>query len=296
MSFDARIPEYLRRVESALDRWLPVPAGEEGQLYEGMRYSVLGGGKRIRPLLVYATGEVLGIEAKELDGPAAAVELVHAYSLVHDDLPAMDDDELRRGKPTTHRAFGEATAILVGDALLTLAFNILSTDQQMSAPPAARLNMIGELSNACGYRGLAGGQMIDLTAEGRRLSADEIERMHLMKTAVLIKASVMMACHACSNLDGSDKERFATFGTSIGLAFQIRDDVLDIEGPTEIIGKQQGADEAKDKATFPAIFGIDEAKRQAEVNYEQALDALAPFAKRSEPLRTMADYILRRDR
>jgi farnesyl diphosphate synthase len=295
MAFDSCVNTYTEQVEQTLDRWLPARNKPPARLHEAMRYSVLGGGKRIRPLLIYATGEVLGVPPEQLNGPAAAMELIHAYSLVHDDLPAMDDDNLRRGKPSTHKAYGEATAVLVGDALQALAFFILAADDRMVADSVARMRTVGSLAAACGSLGMTGGQALDLAAEGATLSVAELEAMYTMKTGVLIRTSILMAGHSCLDLADDAFQRLDGFGKAIGLAFQIRDDILDIEGETEIIGKQQGADNARGKATYPAQFGAAAAKRRANELYAEAMDDLAYFGKQAEPLRWMSNYIIRRE-
>ncbi|MFN2300938.1 MAG: polyprenyl synthetase family protein [Gammaproteobacteria bacterium] len=287
MDFSDRVGEYQARVEAAMDRWLPDPDVSPARLHQAMRYAVLGGGKRVRPLLIYATGETLGIPAAQLDSAAAAVEMIHAYSLIHDDLPAMDDDDLRRGRPTCHRAFDEATAILAGDALQALALEVLAAD--------AHLTMVGLLARASGSRGMAGGQALDLDAEGQLLTLEELEAVHALKTGALIVASVLLAADAAADLAPEHRDALARFGTAIGLAFQIRDDILDVEGDTAVLGKQQGADARLAKSTFPALLGLDGAKRRVEEAKADALAALAPFGDDAEPLRWLASYIVDRN-
>jgi farnesyl diphosphate synthase len=259
-----RIAGYQARVERALDRWLPAPAVEPRRLHEALRYSVLGNGKRLRPILVYTTGEALGLALDQLDGPAAAVELIHAYSLVHDDLPAMDDDDLRRGRPTCHRAFDEATAILVGDALQVLAFKILASDVTMRATSDARTRMIDVLADASGTAGMAGGQAIDLAAVGRSMSVAELEAMHKLKTGALIEASVRLAALGAAHLSEKKSAALKRYAERVGLAFQIQDDILDVEGDAETLGKATGADSARHKPTYPSIVGMANAKRRAQ--------------------------------
>ncbi|MGH8458821.1 MAG: polyprenyl synthetase family protein, partial [Nevskiales bacterium] len=225
MSFAEDLPAYLARVERALEDWLPAADHKPERLHEAMRYSVLGGGKRMRPTLLYATGEVLHIPPERLDGPAAAVEMIHAYSLVHDDLPAMDNDDLRRGRPTCHKAFDDATAILAGDALQALAFRVLAWDSAMAVSDGQRIAMIRLLADACGSLGMAGGQAIDLSATGRRLSVPEVEEMHRLKTGALIHASVMLAAHAAPQIDDAERLALDQYAQAIGLAFQIQDDI-----------------------------------------------------------------------
>lgn len=294
MTFDEITRDWLLRIDAKLDQVLPPATQPPQRLHQAMRYSVLGGGKRIRPVLVYATGTALGIPASELDGVAAAIELMHCFSLVHDDLPAMDDDDLRRGQPTTHRAFDEATAILAADALQPVAFDLLATDNTMRCPPEARLRIIHLLADACGSIGMTGGQSIDLDAEGKRLSATELENMYNLKTGRLLRASVLAAAH----YGGSNQQELARlqrFIDAAGLAFQIRDDVLDIEGSTEVIGKQQGSDIDRDKATWPALFGLPASHAKTQELLQVSLAEIAHMGPEAEPLRIIASYIVNRE-
>ena len=281
-----------RRCEGTLEALLPPTEIEPSRLHEAMRYAALGAGKRIRPLLCYAAGEALGVSAGLLDRPAAAVELIHAYSLVHDDLPAMDDDDLRRGRPTCHKAFDEATAVLVGDALQTLAFQTLAEAEDLAAP--ARVAMVSALALASGSRGMAGGQALDLAAEGKRLDRAMLEHIHIHKTGALIRAAVQMAILADGPLDAELAERLDRYAKCIGLAFQIQDDVLDVEGDAAATGKTSGRDQALDKATYPSIVGLTEAKELAATLTADALDALAPLPARADPLRWIASALIRR--
>jgi len=290
--FGDRVDGYRERVESHLDRIIPAATRIPEQLHAAMRYAVLNGGKRVRPLLVYAAGECVGVEAKRLDGPAAAIELIHAFSLIHDDLPAMDDDDLRRGMPTVHREFSEATAILAGDALLPLAFSAIVDDRHIPDPQKAALASL--IARASGSLGMTGGQAIDLASEGRRLAIDELERMHNLKTGALIHASVMAAVALNDRLVAEERDAMDRFGRSIGLAFQIRDDLLDVEGLTETLGKNAGSDELHGKATWPALFGVDESHRRCDDLLAGSLDCLAAFGERAEALRWLADYIVAR--
>jgi geranylgeranyl pyrophosphate synthase len=284
---------WTERVESKLDAVLPGADRQPQVLHEAMRYSVLGGGKRIRPLLVYATGISLGADEARLDAPAAAIELIHAFSLVHDDLPAMDDDDLRRGRPTTHKAFDEATAILAADALQPLAFRVLATDQQLQASAAVRLRLIELLADACGSLGMTGGQYIDLGAEGRKLSAAQLENMYRLKTGCLLEVSVMSgACAA--GADENTGQQLQRYVDDLGLAFQIRDDILDVEGATEVIGKQQGADIKRDKATWPALFGMEAAKKKSADLLDSALAEIESLGPTAGPLREIGKYIVSR--
>ena len=285
---------HQQRVSAALDHWLPQNTVLPQRLHEAMRFSVLNGGKRVRPVLVYAAGHALGVPAQQLDGPACALELIHAYSLVHDDLPAMDNDELRRGKPTCHIAFDEATAILAGDALQSLAFYILAHDPDMVQEPSSRVKMIEVLANASGSRGMAGGQAIDLAHTGKEISLVELENMHIHKTGALIRASVQLGALSQRNVELDVLEKLDHYGKCIGLAFQIQDDILDVESDTQTLGKTQGADMALNKPTYPAIVGLKQAKDMASDLVDQALQSLQEFNHLADPLRGIAQYIISR--
>jgi geranylgeranyl pyrophosphate synthase len=282
------------RVEQALQRWLPDAGTPPSRLHEAMRYAVLAGGKRVRPILVYGTGQALGLPVAQLDGPACAVELIHAYSLVHDDLPAMDDDDLRRGRPTCHRAYDEATALLVGDALQTLAFYVLAHDDTLACGAAARLRMVEALALASGSRGMAGGQAIDLAAVGQQLDLAELEHMHIHKTGALIRASVRLAVLCAETVEAAVADGLDHYAKCIGLAFQIRDDILDVEGDTATLGKPQGSDAALEKPTYPALIGLAESKRLAAELCADAVASLDRLDARAEPLRQLARYIVSR--
>ena len=290
----ARLEEYQARIEQVLDRCLLLPDSGTARLRDGMRYSVLGGGKRLRPVLVYTTGQSLGAPLEQLDVPAAAVELVHVYSLVHDDLPAMDDDDLRRGRPTCHRAFDEATAILVGDALQALAFDVLANDVVGASPPAARLAMMRILARASGTSGMAGGQAIDLASVGQTLTATAVENMHRRKTGALIECSVLLGATAAGVAPGPELDALEQFGADVGLAFQIQDDILDIEGETAVIGKSAGADIARNKPTYPSTVGLPAARARAQELCEGAIAALAPLGARAEALAELARFVVNR--
>ncbi len=257
-----------------------------------MRYAVLSGGKRVRPLLVYATGECLGVDIDLLDAPAVAIELIHAFSLVHDDLPAMDDDDLRRGKPTVHKQFDEATAILAADALQPLAFSVLANMENV--PAGTRAGLVQLVAGACGSTGMTGGQSIDLAAEGVSLTADELEHMYSLKTGALIYAAITSACLLAEDLPATDSDALEKFSRTIGVAFQIKDDILDVEGETEVIGKPAGSDESLQKATYPALFGIDASRQRCDELLDGALAHLEPFADRAASLRWLARYIVER--
>ena len=281
------------RVNAALERWLPDPQRPPERLHEAMRYAVLGSGKRLRPALVYAAGEALGAPAEALDPPACAVELIHAYSLVHDDLPAMDDDDLRRGSPTCHRRFDEATAILAGDALQALAFDLVTGDAAATTAPALRARMAGTLAAAAGAEGMAGGQAFDLFACGHAATLDELERMHRYKTGALIRASVLLGALA-ADAPAEDAERLGRYGEAVGLAFQIVDDILDVTADTATLGKTQGADLERNKPTYPALLGLEGARAHAARRRDEALEALADGGERFEPLRALARFVVER--
>ena len=261
------------RAEAALERALPDPATAPRRLHAAMRHGVLNGGKRMRPLLVYATGTALGAREADLDAAAAAVELVHCYSLVHDDLPARDDDDLRRGQPTVHVAFDEATAILAGDALQTLAFEALAAAPQA---PAQRIAMLAELARASGVAGMCGGQALDIDATGQAIALIELERLHALKTGALLRCAVRLGALA-ANATPAQAEQLDRYADALGLAYQVRDDLLDIEGDAATLGKTAGKDIAQDKATFPALLGVDASRARLEelsAVMRQALDAL----------------------
>jgi geranylgeranyl pyrophosphate synthase len=289
----ARVPAYQARIETVLARALEIDGAATARLLEGMRYSTLAGGKRVRPVLVYATGEALGAPLELLDAAAAAVELIHVYSLVHDDLPAMDNDDLRRGRPTCHRAFDEATAILVGDALQARAFEVIAhAPAQISAN--ARLEMLKVLADSIGARGMAGGQAIDLEAVRQSLDEAALERMHRQKTGALIQASVLLGAISAAGPDLPERAALAQFGAEIGLAFQIQDDILDVEGSTMTLGKRAGADADRVKPTYPSVLGLDEARIQAIRRRDRAIAALAPFGSRFTHLTEFAGFLVSR--
>lgn len=294
LGFTTLMAEYRQRVDGALEHWLPPSTIQPARLHEAMRYTVLNGGKRFRPVLVYAAATAAGGMLEHADGVACAVELIHAYSLVHDDLPAMDDDELRRGKPTCHVAYDEATAILAGDALQALAFRVLAHDPTLAVPPAVRVKMIDSLAVASGSRGMAGGQAIDLGAVGRELSLAELENMHIHKTGALIRAAVVMGALSVEGLAEKYLLRLDHYAQRIGLAFQIQDDILDVEAPTESLGKTQGKDRAANKPTYPAVMGMAAAKEHAKALLDDALNQLEGFGAQADPLRWLASYAVTR--
>ena len=294
-TFKAILNKYSQRVNQHLDAWLPRPSGPEARLQQAMRYSVVGGGgKRIRPVLVYAAGHALNVNPDQLDACACAVEIIHAYSLIHDDLPAMDDDDLRRSRPTCHKAFDEATAILAGDALQAFAFEVLASDRQLQTSPENRIKMITLLAQASGSRGMAGGQAIDLGAVGKSLILDELENMHLLKTGALINASVRLGAMCSPNIPQKKLEALDTYAHCVGLAFQIQDDILDITADTQTLGKPQGSDEQQNKPTYPALLGLNGALKRALELHERAINALEIFDESADILRQLSAYIIER--
>ena len=293
-AFGHQLEAWRTRMEQALAARLPPATTVPTRLHEAMRYSVLGGGKRIRPALLFATARTLGLTEDQVEAAACAIELIHVYSLVHDDLPAMDDDDLRRGRPTCHKAFDEATAVLVGDALQPLAFQLLVKDPALPAAAAVRLRLVAVLSEASGTFGMAGGQAIDLSVQGRQVDIAQVEDMHARKTGALIRASVLMAAACVPQLEPRFETALDDFAVAIGLAFQIQDDLLDLLGDVSTLGKATGADRERDKPTHPAIIGIEASQERVHLLHGQALAALEPFGARAAPLRSLADWLLSR--
>jgi geranylgeranyl pyrophosphate synthase len=290
--FKDRLGDYQQRVDARLGAALPSHNVPPERLHEAMRYAVFNGGKRVRPLLVYATGECLGVESSLLDAPAVAIELIHAFSLVHDDLPAMDDDDLRRGQPTVHIRFDEATAILAADALVPLAFSVLS--RLDGVPVETRNELVRILADACGSLGMTGGQSIDLAAEGKSLTTAELEHMYALKTGALIHASIVSACVLGARIGDDRWQALDGFGRDIGVAFQIKDDILDVEGETDVIGKPSGSDQKLCKATYPALFGVEASRARCDELLTSALARLRPFGARAAPLEWLARFIVER--
>lgn len=285
------------RVDSALNLVIPT-TGQTPKLQEAMRYAMLNGGKRVRPVLVYATAEALGADPKKANQAACAIELVHSYSLVHDDLPAMDNDELRRGIPTCHIAFGEATAVLVGDALQSLAFEVLAADSANSSlqiSERCRLDMITTLAEASGTTGMAAGQALDLESEGQSINLQQLEDLHSLKTGKLIRASVRLGALSAGCNDSKILNQLDVFATNIGIAFQVQDDILDVIGDTKVIGKQSGADAALNKATYPSLLGLEGAQEKAQELHQKALKALQSFDQSANPLRLLSEYVVTRE-
>lgn len=290
----AQLDSLRLRIEQTLDSILPPGNQSPQRLHQAMRYSVTGGGKRVRPVLTLATAIALGIPPERLLKPACAVELIHAYSLIHDDLPAMDDDDLRRGRPTCHKAFDEATAILAGDALQALAFEILATDQNCADNPELKLQMVQALAQAAGAAGMAGGQAIDLAAVNSPLTLSELEQMHRLKTGALIEASVILATYASAKVTEGMRQNLRQYARSIGLAFQIQDDILDVISDTQTLGKTQGADMALNKPTYYSLLGLDGAREKLAAAHQAALAGLSGLGTGANLLRWIADYIVER--
>ncbi|HEY9101793.1 farnesyl diphosphate synthase [Chitinimonas sp.] len=282
-----------QQMEIAMGGVLPSAQHLPERLHEAMRYAVLGGGKRVRPLLVFATGELVDAPAERLQYAASAVEMIHAYSLVHDDLPCMDDDVLRRGKPTVHIEFDEATALLAGDALQTAAFEVISA-RPLCDEPADQLAMIRILATASGAAGMAGGQAIDLASVGKPLSLPELEHMHILKTGALIRASVLLGSYCGRPLLTAERDKLDRFAKLVGLAFQVVDDILDVEADTATLGKTAGKDAANEKPTYVSLLGLKEAKQRAAELEAEALDCLSGFGERAARLRELAHFIVHR--
>ncbi|MBI5440237.1 MAG: polyprenyl synthetase family protein [Deltaproteobacteria bacterium] len=296
MPFDleSRLAAWKAGVEAYLDARLPPPETFPRPLYQSMRYSLFAGGKRIRPAFAFAAAEAVGGKPERVLPFAAALEMVHTYSLIHDDLPAMDDDELRRGKPTNHVLFGDGIAILAGDALLTDAFAVLASDEvAASTSPELIVKVVGELARGAGTGGMVAGQALDLTSEGKDVDLSTLEYLHTHKTGALIRAAVRIGALA-GGADSASLEALTAYAEELGLAFQIADDVLDVIGSTEALGKPVGSDEGLEKATYPALLGIDESKRRAAALMQSAIARLQPFGERAECLAALARFVVER--
>lgn len=283
------------RVNQYLDNKLQQLPINDPKLLDAMRYGLLIGGKRMRPYLAYCTGQVLQVEQQDIDGIAAAIECIHAYSLLHDDLPAMDNDDLRRGKPTCHKAFDEATAILAGDSLQTLAFDIIANHQFSATASKKQLNLLRILVNASGYQGMCGGQALDLSATGQTISLPELEKLHTLKTGALLSASVMMAAECSDLVSQQDKQHFTAFAHAIGLAYQVRDDIIDITSTDEQLGKPSHSDIDANKSTYPALLGLANAQAKADSLYQQALQSLDALPYNTQLLSNFATFIINRN-
>jgi farnesyl diphosphate synthase len=290
--FQAWVKAVQADAESALDRFLPAGSQVPTKLHEAMRYTALGGGKRVRPLLVHASGALFGADADALARAASAVEMIHVYSLVHDDMPCMDDDALRRGKPTVHVAYDEATALLVGDALQAQAFEVLAGTT--TVPAARAVTMLRLLAEAAGSKGMCGGQAIDLDSVGLSLTLEQLERMHQLKTGAMLRVSVLLGALAGRDLASHEQEALAAYSRAIGLAFQVVDDILDATADSATLGKTAGKDAADNKPTYVSILGLEPSKALAEQLRQQAHDALAPFGEQALRLREIADLIVQR--
>jgi len=293
MSIQQLLSGYRQRADAALQARIPSTEGRIAQLHAAMHYSALQGGKRLRPALVYCTGVGFGARLEQLDAPAAAVEMVHAYSLIHDDLPAMDDDDLRRGHPTCHKQFDEATAILAGDALQPLAFEVLTNDASLDVDDSTRLQLLRTLLDASGHNGMVYGQAIDLAAVEKSLSLEALQHMHSHKTGALIKAAVLLGAQT-AGASATEQQHLSTYADAVGLAFQIADDILDVVADTETLGKRQGADAENDKPTYVSLLGLEGARAQAQSCHAQALSALEPLPKALAPLAELSAHIVNR--
>jgi len=288
------LENYQNRINSYLSLTLDKLVVNDEKLLAAMRYGLLIGGKRMRPYLAYITGECIGATMSDIDGIAAALECIHAYSLLHDDLPAMDDDDLRRGKPTCHKAFDEATAILAGDSLQTLAFDILANHTFSEKMQGKQIKLIQQLVNASGYQGMCGGQALDLSATNISVSLSELEKMHSLKTGALLEASVLMVTECNPSVTNEEKRHFTDYAQLVGLAYQVRDDIIDITSTDEELGKPAGSDLVANKSTYPALLGLTGAQQKADDLYQQALQALASLTYNTENLSQFATFIIKR--
>jgi farnesyl diphosphate synthase len=291
-AFQAWMQEVQAEVERALGEFLPIAATVPHKLHEAMRYTALGGGKRVRPLLAYAAGALFGADPRALARVASSVEMIHVYSLVHDDMPCMDDDDLRRGKPTVHVAYDEATALLVGDALQAQAFQVLA--EADAVPPQRLVNMLRLLAEAAGSAGMCGGQAIDLDSVGLALTRDELERMHQLKTGAMLRVSVVLGALAGRDVSPQELEALVAYSKAIGLAFQVVDDVLDATADSATLGKTAGKDAADNKPTYVSILGLEPSRALAEELRREAHQALAPGGDQAQRLRELADLIVQR--
>lgn len=282
------------RVNSSLEQSISALPEHAQRLKQAMEYALLIGGKRMRPFLVYATGKMLSVQEKDLDGPAAAIEAIHAYSLIHDDLPAMDDDELRRGHATCHIQFDEATAILAGDALQTLAFEILCDYPLSSELALKRIDLVRIASQAAGYSGMCGGQAMDLAATDENISQQQLENLHSKKTGALLTACVEMAIALAKDITPKSRQHLMDFAKTIGLAFQVQDDILDVVGDSAVLGKPQGSDQAHNKSTYPAMLGLEQAQAYLEQLHKQALQALLALPYNTQMLVSFTDFVIHR--
>ena len=285
---------FQQRIDQFLEQKLAGLTVNDKKLHQAMRYGLLIGGKRIRPYLAYITGETLGVDLKDVDGISGAIECIHAYSLVHDDLPAMDDDDLRRGQPTCHKAFDEATGILAGDSLQTLAFDILANHNFSETVKPKQVKLIQQLITAAGYQGMCGGQALDLAATNKMITLEQLETLHSLKTGALLEASVSMVAECSPKISQPEKEALKAYAKFIGLAYQVRDDIIDIISTQEQLGKPCGSDIALNKSTYPALLGLEGAQEKAENLFQQALQALASLPYNTQSLADFATFIIKR--
>jgi len=289
-----QLAQYQERINTFLNQQIDNLAVNDKKLLEAMRYGLLIGGKRMRPYLAYITGEALGADVSDVDAVAAALECIHAYSLLHDDLPAMDDDDLRRGQPTCHKAFDEATAILAGDSLQTMAFDILANHQFSAQVAGRQIKLVQQLCQASGYQGMCGGQALDLSATDKTISLAELEHLHTLKTGALLKAAVLMAAECAPCVTEEVKQQLTVFADSVGLAYQVRDDIIDIISTEEELGKPSGSDLAANKSTYPSLLGLEGAQQKADDLYQLALQALTSLSYNTQNLSEFATFIIKR--
>jgi len=293
-TFKTLTAQYNERCNQRMNAILPKVGETRSALSESMRYACLNGGKRLRPALCFSTAQALQCDLSVVDDLACAIEFIHAYSLVHDDLPAMDDDDLRRGKPTNHKVFGDAMAILTGDALQALAFETIASSSSIIQSNTVA-TIIQHVARACGTSGMVEGQCLDLESEGKQLNLSELENIHRLKTGALINASLECSAIVCGFNGSPELTILSTYGQKLGLAFQIHDDILDVTGNTQTLGKTQGSDTANNKSTYPALMGIDKARQKSIQLYDEAIEALSPFGEHADSLRTLANFIISRD-
>jgi farnesyl diphosphate synthase len=285
---------YQTRINQYLAKKLAEFEVNDERLLSAMQYGLLIGGKRMRPYLSYITGKTLGLELSDIDGIAASLECIHAFSLIHDDLPSMDNDDLRRGQPTCHKAFDEATAILAGDSLQTLAFDILANHDFSPNVESKRVSLIRQLVHASGYQGMCGGQALDISATNKKVSLAELEKLHSLKTGALLKASVIMVAEISNDITDNEKHQLVTYAEHVGLAYQVRDDIIDIISSEEELGKPAGSDVSANKSTYPALLGLEGAQRKADNLYQQALQALVTLPYNTDNLAEFATFIIKR--
>ncbi len=289
------LKQHKSRIEQFLQQKLTALTPNDQQLLSAMQHGLLQGGKRMRPYLVYATGSLTQTNLDDLDAPAAAMECMHSYSLIHDDLPAMDDDDLRRGEPTVHKKFDEATAILAGDCLQSLAFDLLSSHPYQQTRPQGVIEMIKLLSHLSGYEGMCGGQALDLAGTDRNIDLAALEQMHRLKTGALIKCAILMASHCSNGFSDTDRIHLSDFADAIGLAFQVQDDILDVVGDTATLGKPKGSDMAANKSTYVSLLGLTQAKAKADDLYQQSIKALQQLPYDTQLLEAFASYVVQRN-